>query len=78
MEPLAARPLSYIKSAACVGFIMFQWDYFRRNMMEAVLVGEDKMKYHTTMSAINHNLRVGDEDEISNLTEYLAGATTRV
>ena len=49
MEPLAARPLSYVKYAMVGGYIMFQWDYFRRNMMEAVLEGEEKMKYYTTM-----------------------------
>ena len=76
-EPLCARPLHYAKTMAIFGAIMWNWDYVRRNMLEQVLEGEDKMKYYTTMEAINHNLRVGDEDEITNLTEYLAGSTTR-
>ena len=76
-EPVSARPLTYLKTMIGFGVIMWQWDYFRRNALENVLEGEDKMKYYTTMQAINHNLRVGDEDEITNLTEYLAGSTTR-
>ena len=59
------------------GLIMFQWDYLRRNMLEHVLEREEKMKYYTKMQGINFNLRVGDEDEITNLTEYLASSTTR-
>ena len=76
-EPLCARPLTYLKAMFTFGAIMWHWDYFRRNMLEQVMEGEDRMKYYTTMQAINHNLRVGDEDEITNLTEYLAGSTTR-
>ena len=78
MEPLCARPFSYLKTALMWGFVMHQWDYFRRNMLENVLEKEEKMRYYKTMQAINHNLRVSDEDEITNLTEYLAGSTTRV
>ena len=76
-EPLCARPLHYAKTMAIFGGMIWYWDYFRRNMLENVLEGEEKMRYYTTMEAINHNLRAGDEDEITNLTEYLAGSTTR-
>ena len=76
-EPLSARPLTYLKAMLGFGLFTWHWDYFRRNALENVLEGEQRMKYYTTMEAINHNLRVGDEDEITNLTEYLAGSTTR-
>ena len=77
MESLSARPLAYIKTGLCFGFVVFYWDYFRRNALEKVMESEDRLRYYQTMQAINHNMRVGDEDEISNLTEYLAGSTTR-
>ena len=78
MESLSARPLSYLKIGLIFGTTMWYWDYWRRTALEHVLEREDKLRYFKTMQAINHNLRVGDEDEISNLTEYLAGASTRV
>ena len=78
MEALSARPLSYLKVGLIFGSVMWYWDYWRRAALEHVLEREDKLRYFKTMQAINHNLRVGDEDEISNLTEYLAGASTRV
>ena len=48
-EPLCARPISYFKTMFAFGFVMFQWDYFRRNCLEQVLEGEERMKYYTTM-----------------------------
>ena len=77
MESLSARPLAYIKTGLCFGAVIFYWDYFRRNALERVMEREDQLRYYQTMQSINHNMRVGDEDEISNLTEYLAGSTTR-
>ena len=76
-ELLCARPLKYAKVMLTFGAIMWQWDYTRRNILENVLEKEDQMRYYNSMQAINFNLRAGDEDEITNLTEYLAGATTR-
>ena len=77
MEPLSARPLSYVRFAVTGGVAMFYWDYWRRTAMEHIFEREDKNRYYQTMQAINFNMRVGDEDEVTNLTEYLAGATTR-
>ena len=77
MEPLSARPLSYLKMGLTFGLMMSYWDYFRRTMLEHVLEREDKLRYYKTLQAVNHNLRIGDEDDLSNLTEYLAGSTTR-
>ena len=78
MEPLAARPLAYVKFALVAGSMMWYWDYWRRAALEHILEREDKLKYYTTVQAMNHNMRIGDEDQISNLTEYLAGSSTRV
>ena len=77
MEPLSARPLNYIKTALAFGSILFYYDYWRRTALEHVLQREDELRYFKTMQALNHNLRIGDEDDLSNLTEYLAGSTTR-
>ena len=77
MEPLAARPLQYLKMGVIFGASLWYWDYWRRIMMENVMEGEDKYRYWQQMQGINFTLRVGDEDEISNLTEYLASTTTR-
>ena len=76
-EPLSARPLTYVKNALAFGAVVFYWDYWRRTALEHVLQREDQMRYFQTMHAANNNLRVGDEDDLSNLTEYLAGSTTR-
>ena len=42
------------------------------------MVAEERQQYYKTLKAINRNVRFGEEDEIGNLTEYLAGTTTRV
>eukprot|EP00354_Favella_ehrenbergii_P011261 CAMPEP_0170455266 /NCGR_PEP_ID=MMETSP0123-20130129/3289_1 /TAXON_ID=182087 /ORGANISM="Favella ehrenbergii, Strain Fehren 1" /LENGTH=57 /DNA_ID=CAMNT_0010718349 /DNA_START=187 /DNA_END=360 /DNA_ORIENTATION=+ len=57
---------------------MWYWDYWRRCALEHVLEREDRIKYYQTVQALNANTRVGDEDSLSNLTEYLSGSTTRV
>ena len=77
MEPLAARPLSYLKFAFWGGMMMGYWDYWRRTALEHILEREDKLRYYHTIQAMNAHMRIGDEDETTNLTEYLAGATTR-
>ena len=78
MEPFSARPLSYLKIGLAFGVTMWYWDYFRRVALEHVLEREDKFRYHRTVQAMNHHMRIGDEDEMTNLTEYLAGSSTRV
>ena len=45
MEPLSARPLSYVKNALIFGGVMFYWDYWRRTALEHVLQREDQMRY---------------------------------
>ena len=77
-EPLAARPFSYVKSAIAFGIIIHQWDYLRRVMLENVLEREQENRYFRNVQSLNHHVRVGDEDSISNLTDYLAGKSTRV
>ena len=37
MEPLAARPLAYVKMMLIAGSTMFYWDYWRRTALEHVL-----------------------------------------
>ena len=77
IEPLAARPFSYLRSGLVFGLIMWHWDYFRRVGMEHILEREEKLRYYQTMAAANSSVRAGEEDEISNLTEYLAGSSVR-
>ena len=43
--------------------------------MEEILYGENSVKYHNMIRAIN-NVRVGEEDENKALMEYLTGTTT--
>ena len=45
--------------------------------MEDVMRAEERAKYYKTVKAMNTSIRYGEEDEISNLTEYLAGSTVR-
>ena len=78
MEPLAARPFAYLRFIIITGAVFGYMDWSRRCMLEYVLEKEDKLRYFTTIQAMNMHMRVGDEDETSNLTEYLAGTTTRL
>ena len=77
MEPLSARPFSYLRVGLFFGFAFHYWDWCRRVAMEDVMRSEQKQKYFKTVKAMNGNIRFGEEDEISNLTEYLAGSTLR-
>jgi len=45
--------------------------------MQEVLYAEEKQRYHKMVRAINSSVRYGEEDEIQNLTEYLAGYTLK-
>ena len=77
-EPLAARPLAYAKMALMAGAMMWYWDYWRRCALENVLQREERFRYFQTVQSLNLHMRVGDEDATGNLTEYLAGASTRI
>lgn len=77
-EPLAARPFSYVRLGLFFGVAISYWDYFRRQMLEDALKGEQRARYHFQLRAINQTVRHGEEDEIQNLTDYLATTTTRV
>ena len=46
MEPLAARPLHYIKMGLMFGAAIWYWDYLRRVMIESTMEAEDKMRYY--------------------------------
>eukprot|EP00352_Strombidinopsis_acuminata_P004083 CAMPEP_0176379546 /NCGR_PEP_ID=MMETSP0126-20121128/30436_1 /TAXON_ID=141414 ORGANISM="Strombidinopsis acuminatum, Strain SPMC142" /NCGR_SAMPLE_ID=MMETSP0126 /ASSEMBLY_ACC=CAM_ASM_000229 /LENGTH=85 /DNA_ID=CAMNT_0017742371 /DNA_START=90 /DNA_END=347 /DNA_ORIENTATION=+ len=76
-EPLSARPFSYLRLGLFFGATISYYDYWRRNALEDVLHIEAKHRYYTQMKAVNSAVRFGEEDDITNLTEYLAGATTR-
>ena len=78
VEPLCARPLQYVKVGLVMGSIVWYYDYWRRVALEQVLKREDVLRVNLMLQAANVNMRVGDEDEISNLTEYLASTSTRV
>ena len=77
MEPLSARPFSYLRVALVCGTIACWYDYSRRVAMEDVMRAEQRQQYYRRVKAMNANVRFGEEDEITNLTEYLAGKTTR-
>ena len=77
-EPLAARPLSYLRFALLAGGMIWYWDYRRRCALENVLQREERFRYFQTVQSLNMHMRVGDEDATGNLTEYLAGSTTRI
>ena len=73
MEPLCARPFSYLRLGLVFGVTISYWDYWRRSAMQQVLYGEERQRYHKMVKAINSSVRYGEEDEIQNLTEYLSG-----
>lgn len=78
MEPLSARPFSYIRVGLVFGCLISYYDYWRRTALEQVLYSEDRTRYYAQVKAINASVRYGEEDDIQNLTEYCAGYTTRV
>ena len=77
MEPLCARPFSYLRLGLFFGVAFHYWDYCRRVALEDVMRSEQRAKYFKTVKAMNTSVRFGEEDEISNLTDYLAGSTLR-
>ena len=46
MEPLAARPFSYLRVGLFFGVTISYWDYFRRTAMQEVLYAEENQRYH--------------------------------
>ena len=46
MEPLAARPLHYVRTGLILGGVIWYWDYWRRCIMENVMQGEEKYRYY--------------------------------
>ena len=75
-EPLAARPFSYVRTALFFGMAFSFYDYWRRNALEDCLYSEEKQRYFMMVKGMN-NLRYGEENDLTNLTEYLGRATTR-
>ena len=61
-EPLSARPWSYLTLGLVCGGVYSYWDWWRRTATEEIMYGEDVMRNHNTIKAIN-NVRVGEEDE---------------
>jgi hypothetical protein len=78
MEPLCARPFSYLRVALVMGCVVSYYDYWRRTALEQVLYSEERYRYFAQVKAINASVRYGEEDDIQNLTEYCAGYTSRV
>ena len=77
-EPLCARPFAYLRMGLFFAVTIGYWDYFRRSALEQVMIAEESQSRHRLVKAVNQRVRYGEEDEISNLTEYLAGYTTRL
>jgi hypothetical protein len=73
MEPLCARPFSYLRVGLFFGVAISYYDYWRRNALQSAMYTEDKVRYYTLVKGMNANIRYGEEDDIQNLTDYLAG-----
>ena len=76
-ESYRSRPFSYLTVGLSTGFIFMYYDWFKRKAIEDVLYGEEEAQYHNMVKAMN-NVRVGEEEEIENMVDYLTGTTTRV
>ena len=75
-EPLSARPFSYLTTGVGFGLFFKYYDYHRRLAVEQVLIAEDQARYFRLVTAANSG-RVGEEDELGNLTEFLTNQTVR-
>ena len=75
-EPLRARPLNYLTVGIGFGLAFKYLDYHRRLSVEQVLIAEDQARYFNIVRAVN-NSRVGEEDEMGNLVDYLSNQTVR-
>ena len=78
MEPLAARPFSYLRLGLFFGVTISYYDWWKRCALQEVLIESERTDYWVKLRAVNYNARLGEEDEMGNLTEYLAGNTTRM
>uniref|UniRef100_A0A7S3IKU0 Uncharacterized protein n=1 Tax=Strombidium inclinatum TaxID=197538 RepID=A0A7S3IKU0_9SPIT len=76
-EPLYVRPFSYLTVGLTMGFVMSYFDWWKRRATEEILYKQDENKYHNMVRAMN-NVRVGEEEEITHMVEYLKGTSTRV
>ena len=75
-EPLSARPFSYLTYGFGFGLFFKYFDYHRRLAVEQVLISEDQARYYNLVKAVNSS-RVGEEDEMGNLVDYLSNQTVR-
>ena len=75
-EPLAARPFSYLTTGLVLAVGVWYYDYWRRRAMEDIMIAEQQRRYHMTLKAL-HMVRAGEEEEITNLVEYLKNSTSR-
>ncbi len=85
-EPLAARPWSYLATGTFLGFSIWYYDYWRRRAIEEILYAEERRRYNRKskftltcleqLKAINR-VRIGEENEVTNLIEYLTNSTVR-
>ena len=76
LENLSARPFGYGAAGLTFGCFFKYYDYHRRMVVEQVLIAEDQNRYFKLVSAVNHT-RIGEEDEIGNLVDYLSTQTVR-
>ena len=74
---MATRPFSYLTVGLFFGVAFSHWDWWRRRAVEEIMYSEDEINKHNMLRGMN-NVRVGEEDEISNLVEYMTGTTTRL
>ena len=76
-EALSVRPFSYLTLGIGSGLFFSYYDWWRRCALDEIMNNQKEREYHYTLRAL-HRVRVGEEDEISNLTEYLKSRTTNL
>ena len=75
-EALCVRPFSYVRWGIYGFFLLGYWDWQRRVTLETVLAKEEDYRYKQRVRAVN-KARIGTEDDVGYLTEYLATQTTK-
>ena len=78
MEPLSARPFTYLRMGLAFGVAFSYYDWWRRCALQDVLEAEDRRDYWKNVRAANKSVRLGEEEDILHLTDYMAGTTTRI
>ena len=69
-------PFSYLATGFVFGVGVWYYDYWRRKAVQEIMYEEERKNYHFTLRALN-KVRIGEEEEIGNLVDYLANTTVK-